>query len=545
VAALVGLLAAVVALLSAPTASSEQAGSKLQRLPAGFLDLGDNHTCAVLGTGVVRCWGYGGLGQLGYGNTNDVGDGETPGSVAPVDLGAGRRAVALSAGGNHTCALLDTGAVRCWGRAVEGQLGYGNTDTIGDNETPGGFLPVELGAGRRAVAISAGGAHTCALLDTGDVRCWGFGNAGRLGYGNTNDIGDNETPGGFGPVDLGTGRKAVAISAGNAHTCAILDTGAVRCWGYGGGGQLGYGNTNDIGDNEVPGSVDPVDLGTGRKAVAISAGGDQVCAVLDTGAVRCWGVGDDGQLGYGNTNRIGDDETPGSVGPVFLGAGRRAVAISVGINHTCALLDTGAVRCWGLGSAGRLGYGNEDTIGDDETPGGFGPVDLGAGRSAVAIGAGGFHTCALLDTGAVRCWGSSGFGQLGYGNTDMIGDDETPGSVGPVVLGGPVATKVRPALSLALTPKRDRGAPFRLTAKGKLSGFLADPATCTGQVVVKAKKGKKAVVKRPALKLGTGGCTYSVSLKVKGPGRWKVTASFAGNGSLKARPASARSFRAG
>jgi alpha-tubulin suppressor-like RCC1 family protein len=545
VVALIGLLAGVVALVAVPKASSEQAASQLRRLPAGFLDAGQAHTCAVLDTGAVRCWGIGLNGVLGYGNTNPIGDNETPASASPVFLGAGRRAVAISAGTWHTCALLDNGRVRCWGASTYGQLGYANTSTIGDDETPGGFGPVDLGVGRRAVAISAGTWHTCAIVDTGAVHCWGYGASGRLGYGNTSHVGDDETPGSVGPVDLGVGRRALAISAGDHHTCAVLDTGAVRCWGLGSFGRLGYGNTDSIGDGETPGSVGPVFLGVGRRAVAISAGADHTCALLDTGAVRCWGYGLFGQLGYGNMDSIGDTETPGSVGPVVLGAGRRAVAIGAGGKHTCALLDTGAVRCWGWGGYGQLGYGNKDSIGNDETPGGFGPVDLGAGRSAVAISAGGDHTCAILDNSRVRCWGYSANGELGYGNMNDIGDDETPGSVNPVDAGGLVATKVRPTLSLALAPKRDRAAPYRLRASGKLSGFLADPATCAGTVKVTAKKGKKAVAKRPALKLGTGGCTYAASFKVRGAGTWKVTASFAGNGSLRARSAQARPFRAG
>jgi alpha-tubulin suppressor-like RCC1 family protein len=541
----IGSMAALTALLIVPTGNSEQAASKVRRLPAGFLDSGSFHTCAVLDTGSVRCWGSGSNGQLGYGNLDAIGDDETPGSVGPVGLGAGRRAVAISSGDYHTCALLDNGRVRCWGLGGNGRLGYGNTNQIGDNETPGSVGPVGLGAGRRAVAISAGGDHTCALLDNGRVRCWGSGANGRLGYGNTNDIGDNETPGSVGPVFLGTGRRAVAISAGGGYTCAILDTGALRCWGLGADGRLGYGNTNDIGDTETPGSVGPVNLGAGRKAVALSAGGAHACAILDTGSVRCWGPGATGRLGYGNTDDIGDTETPGSVGPVNLGTGRKAVAISAGGAHTCAVLDTGAVRCWGFGGSGQLGYGNTNPIGDNETPASVGPVDLGTGRRAVAISTGSVHTCALLDNGRIRCWGYAINGELGYANTNNIGDNESPASVGPVALGKLVARKVRPTLSLQVKPKRDLVALFRFTAKGKLSGFLADSATCSGKVVVKAKQGAKSVVRRPALKLGTGGCTYAASLKVAGAGRWKVTASFAGNGSLRARSAAARSFAAG
>jgi alpha-tubulin suppressor-like RCC1 family protein len=535
----------IAAVVLAATAGAEQATSKQQRLPAGLFAAGNNHTCAILSTGRVRCWGLGIEGRLGYGNTASIGDDDTPASAGPVDLGTGRRAVAISAGGAHTCAILDTGAVRCWGDGAEGHLGYGNTDDIGDNETPASVNPLDLGAGRRATAITVGGDHSCAILDTGKVRCWGFGQDGRLGYGNVNTIGDNETPGSAGPVDLGTGRRAVAIAAGDFHTCAILDTGQVRCWGYGANGSLGYGNASSIGDNETPGSVAPVDLGVGRRAVAISGGGFSTCALLDNGAVLCWGPGEYGQLGTASTDAIGDDETPGSASTVGFGAGERAVAISSGSSFSCALLDSGRVRCWGYGGDGQLGYGNTDNIGDNELPGSVSPVDLGADRKAVAISLGTSHSCALLDIGRVRCWGSNPNGRLGLGNGDTIGDDETPGGFGPVDLGGLMTTKAKPTLSLALGPKRDARAPFRFKASGTLSGFLADSATCSGQVVVKAKRGGKSAVKRPKLTLNAGRCSYSASFKVSSAGKWKVTASFAGNGSLRSRASSPRTFAAG
>ena len=141
--ALLAALVLVVAL--APGASGEQAASNARRLQAGLIDVGDRHTCALLDNGKVRCWGYGGNGRLGYGNSNNIGDDEVPGSAGPVKLGAGRRAVAISAGDAHSCALLDNGGVRCWGHGLYGRLGYGNAATIGDDETPGGFGPVSLG----------------------------------------------------------------------------------------------------------------------------------------------------------------------------------------------------------------------------------------------------------------------------------------------------------------------------------------------------------------------------------------------------------------
>jgi alpha-tubulin suppressor-like RCC1 family protein len=445
-AALAGLAVAALVLALAGTAvapsgaSAEQAGSKIHRRASGFLAAGARFSCARLDTGRVRCWGHGANGALGYGNTNDIGDNETPASVGPVDLGAGRKARAIAAGFYHDCAILDLRQVRCWGNSDHGQLGYGNTNSIGDNEMPGSVGPVDLGAGRTAVGITAGGYHTCAILDQGKVRCWGRGFDGELGYGNTRFIGDNETPGSVAAVKLGSGRTAVAIAAGGFHTCAILDNGKVRCWGDGSKGQLGYGNRRDIGDDETPASVRPVKLGAGRKAVAITAGYRHTCAILDNGKVRCWGAASSGQLGYGNTRKIGDDETPASVRPVKLGAGRKAIAISAFGAHSCAVLDNRKVRCWGSGRNGRLGYGNERNIGDNENPGSVGPVELGTGRKAVAIQAGGRHTIALLDNGRVRSWGLASDGQLGYANTINIGDNETPDSAGPVSLGGNVAT---------------------------------------------------------------------------------------------------------
>jgi len=430
------LLLAVAAGCAVPAGATAEPSSQPSFPAAGGLDVGRYHACALLPDARVRCWGYGADGALGYANRSTVGDDETPGAAGPVDLGAGRVATALSAGSVHTCALMSGGAVRCWGFGGDGRLGYANTAAIGDDEAPGSVGPVDLGAGRSATAVTAGRAHSCAVLDDGTVRCWGFGFDGRLGYGTQVNVGDDEAPGAVGPVKLGDGRTARAITAGDSHTCAMLDDGAVRCWGFGATGQLGYGNPKNIGDDEAPATVDPVKLGAGR-AVALSAGAFHTCALLDNGTVRCWGFGGNGRLGYAATDTIGDDESPDAVGPVDLGPGRTAVAIAAGGDHTCAVLDDGTVRCWGFGGNGRLGYASKTSIGDNETPGSAGPVDLGPGRTAVAISAGGDSTCVRLDDGGVRCWGEGGDGRLGYCNTSAVGDDESPGSVGPLDLGVP------------------------------------------------------------------------------------------------------------
>jgi alpha-tubulin suppressor-like RCC1 family protein len=383
--------------------------------------LGQFHTCSVASDGTVRCWGSGGA-RLGYSHNNDIGDNESPASAGDVNVGG--TVTQMGAGHDHTCALLNTGAVRCWGGGFGGKLGYGNTNTIGDNEDPAAAGDVPVGG--TVTQFDAGGitSHTCAVLSTRAVRCWGDAFSGQLGYSNTDPIGDDETPSSTGDVDVGGTVAQVALGAD--HTCALLANGAVRCWGSGGSGRLGYGNTDNIGDNETPASAG--DVNVGGTVTQIAAGADYTCALLTTGAVRCWGQNNLGQLGYGNTDDIGDNETPASAGDVNVGG--TVTQIAAGLEHTCALLTSGAVRCWGSGGSGRLGYGNTTTIGDNETPASAG--DVAVGGTVTHIGAGWEHTCAVITTGAVRCWGWGGNGELGYGNTTTIGDNETPASVGDV-----------------------------------------------------------------------------------------------------------------
>ena len=385
------------------------AGSVVQL--AGGLE----HTCALLRNGDVYCWGSSPVGQLGYGNTDTIGDDETPASAGPVDVGG--TVTQITSGNVHTCVLLTTGRVRCWG-GRGGRLGYGHFETIGDDELPSSAGDIDVGSS--VTQIAAGSIHTCALLTGGSVRCWGR----NLGYGNTETIGDDELP--FTAGDIDVGGTVTQIAAGGDHTCALLIGGRVRCWGSAFNGQLGYGNTNRIGDNETPDSAGDVDVGGNVAQIAVN--GNHTCARLDTGAVRCWGAAREGQLGYGNIDEIGDDETPSSVGDVNIGGA--ASRIWAGAGHNCVMLSTGGLRCWGEGTGGRLGYGNTNRIGDNETPATVGLVDVGTTVTEVA--AAGEHTCAVTSGGTVRCWGRGGRGALGYANTDDIGDDELPATAGDV-----------------------------------------------------------------------------------------------------------------
>jgi alpha-tubulin suppressor-like RCC1 family protein len=237
-----------------------------------------------------------------------------------VKLGTGRSARAIATKNQHTCALLDNDQIKCWGWNSYGQLGVGDTNARGDGPGEvGDALPiVNLGTGRSARAVATGFEHTCALLDNGQIKCWGHNDVGQLGLGVAGDRGDN--PGEMGDalpsVDLGTGRSARAIAAGKSHTCAILDNDQVKCWGRNDVGQLGLGDTQYRGAQGGMGDALPsVDLGTGRSARAIAEGESHTCVLLDNDQVKCWGDNSWGQLGLGDTNNRGDQ--PGEMGDVL------------------------------------------------------------------------------------------------------------------------------------------------------------------------------------------------------------------------------------
>lgn len=392
---------------------------------AGFqrvcqISVGSFHACAILNGGRARCWGYNNKGQLGYANVLAIGDDETPASAGDVNVGG--LAAQISTGREHTCVRFKDSTVRCWGSGDFGRLGYGNADSIGDNEYPSSHAVVNVGANLLVQQIATGYYHTCSLLSNGKVRCWGRGDL--LGYGNTNNVYSPSAAGDLGLLDI----RSISAGSGGTHTCALSGSGTVKCWGTNGSGQLGYGNTNNIGDDETAATAFSVDVGGAVTQVA--AGTGFTCALLIGGKVRCWGDGTSGQLGYVSTDNIGDNETPASKGDVNVGG--VVLQLAVGSSHVCALLEGGKVRCWGSGSFGALGYASLDNIGDNETPASRGDVDVGG--AAVQLSAGSASTCAILTGSRVRCWGNNFQGELGYGNKNNIGDDEAPASAGDVPL---------------------------------------------------------------------------------------------------------------
>lgn len=252
-----------------------------------------------------------------------------PASAAAADADVAVAPVgAIAAGAGHTCALTQAGGVKCWGSNSFGALGTGQPF---DRLTP---TPV-VGLASGVTAIAAGGGHTCALTGVGGVKCWGNNTYGGLGDGTTTHRGS--------PVDVvGLTSGVAAIGVGGDHSCAVMDTGAVKCWGFNWAGQLGDGTH----DNRLT-PVDVIGLGSGVEAIAV--GYYHTCAVTETGAPRCWGLNVAGALGDGTTDSR-------SVPVAVVGLGSAVSNIAARENRTCAVTTSGEARCWGAqpgdGSAG-------------------------------------------------------------------------------------------------------------------------------------------------------------------------------------------------
>lgn len=399
------------------------------QIAAGF-----EHTCARSSDGLVKCWGRNNWGQLGLGDISSRGDelGEMGPGLGTVDLGKGRLATAIVAGLDHNCALLDDGAVKCWGWNGWGQLGQGDTNDRGDeaNEMGDELAPIDLGSGRKAIAVTAGVYHSCALLDDGAVKCWGYNGSGQVGAGDTTLHGDEsgEMGANLSAIALGNGRRAKRLVSGVYHNCVILDDDSVKCWGGNTYGQLGLGDANDRGDQpgELGDALPTIALDLERIPEKLVAGFAHTCAHFDDASVKCWGMNDRGQLGLGDVETRGD--LPGEVGAslaaVPFGEVFHVTEVTAAIDSTCVLSLDARMKCWGSNNYGQLGLGDLNNRGD--APGEMGDalavLQVASGRP-VHLATGGHHSCAAFEDGIVKCWGNNNHGQLGLGDTRDRGDE--------------------------------------------------------------------------------------------------------------------------
>jgi alpha-tubulin suppressor-like RCC1 family protein len=372
--------------------------------------VGRAHTCAMTTTNQVRCWGRGNHGQLGTNGVEEHTDAVTTLNSRGTAPLTGVRSVGT--GDDFTCALLLTGQVRCWGVNDRGQLGRGGDDL--DRLLP---VPVRNVAGTGnltgATQLSVGYDHACVVLTSRQVRCWGENDDGEVGADSTSlaFIRPTVVRAVDGPGPL-TG--VTKIDAGDDHTCALLATGELRCWGWGPGTGA---NTAEAQRRPVV-TRDPTDTGPLTGVTQVGAGGHLTCARLSNGQARCWGDNGVGELGIGVTGGV--LLLPAVVGnPEGTGPLTSVTSVSAGDEFTCARTNAGGGRlwCWGENTYGQVGGGAADGIAVVRPQVVLAATGTGALSGVTQVAASAFHTCARLSNGQARCWGIDDHGELGDGSS--------------------------------------------------------------------------------------------------------------------------------
>ncbi|TAK28980.1 MAG: hypothetical protein EPO40_11180 [Myxococcaceae bacterium] len=343
-------------------------GTGMDRDVAGLggvvqLASGRFHSCALLRTGTVACWGWNNSRQVGNDTTEDqLNPVMVPGLAGVRQIGANEQT---------TCALLQTGQVLCWGLMLRGARGQ----------------PTPIEGLQGATSVAVGGFHGCATVADGTVRCWGQNGHGQLGDG-TDDLR-------FGAVPVVGLANVVQVVAGEQHSCALDRAGSVWCWGQQEQGQLGNGRRAREPVTRpalVPGVTE---------VAALAAGEGHTCALRRDGSVMCWGSNAQGAVGVAGEGS--------QASPVVIGGAGPAVRIAAGYHHTCVVRRDRSLVCWGENTTCQLGVGPFQAPRGPQLVARIGPV--------AELGPAGMHTCVVRPDTTVRCWGFNNYGQLGNGTT--------------------------------------------------------------------------------------------------------------------------------
>jgi hypothetical protein len=354
------------------------------------LAAGGNHACARLSDGTVRCWGQGTEGQLGNGSTSD--------SAIPVPVVGLTGATSIEAEDRLTCATLSQdGAVTCWGSSqfVSGMTAVRPTLTA-------------IEGLRDVKQLAVSGKFLCALKNNGSLECMGSNEHGQLGNG-----GKADSPT-FGPT-AGFPSPPQGVSASIGTACASLADGKVACWG---GFLDGSNGAPDGGSLPEPTIVSNV---AGIREVIVGGGGS--CAIRADGNVICWGDNSAGQLGRGSAGYgiLAPSPIPG-----FGGVER----LSFGAYSACAIKTDKTLWCWGLYPVTGRSCDELDCVEGPLGPCAASPVGVPL-DNAVEVSAGLSFACALTADAKVHCWGSNSLGQLGNGTLSSGGNDK-PSPPAPV-----------------------------------------------------------------------------------------------------------------
>jgi alpha-tubulin suppressor-like RCC1 family protein len=346
-------------------------------------------TCGIRTTGRLYCWGYGEGGELGDGGTSSQ---EVPTEVA----GGGTNWRSVSVGAQHACAIKAPGRLYCWGNDFYGPLGDGMAG--GSRNVP----TLVVGGFTDWTSVSTGRSFTCGRRANGRVYCWGRDLQGQLGTGP--GLGDRSNPG----LVAGGFTNWTSVDAGDYFACGRRANGRLYCWGENAYGQLGNGN--QTADQQTPSLVQ----GGITDWASVSAGGSHTCGIRQGGQLLCWGDGEEGQRGGGDTTQA--QTTPLVVSDF------RWSQVSAGTSHTCGRRTNGRLYCWGQSLEGQLGSGT------------FGPAPVetttvqvsGGATDWQSVSAGYRNTCARTRSGRLYCWGYDLYGQLGNGDAST---DDDPSEV--------------------------------------------------------------------------------------------------------------------
>lgn len=350
------------------------------------------HMCVRFDSGVLKCLGWNGNGQIGAG-INDFVVGEVSGQsgddVISADLGTDIKALDITLGGIYTCAIVTGKRVKCYGNSASDALGI--PSGLGDGKSSanmGDALPfVSLGVGVEVATIHASpeSQNNCVVLSapnnaTQRIKCWGLGNNGQLGYGDTSNRGsDPNTMGDNLPlVDLGTESRVKQVSPGRYFTCALLITNNLKCWGYGGSGSLGSGSQSQI---TATGDALPfVEIDQGKTIKSVTTGKEHTCILYtDDVTFKCVGYNGNGELGQGDTNDRGntpDTKFP-NISAIDIGLeGKRIAAAYASHSITCVFLDNYVAKCWGWNRYAQLGSLTKRNVGDE-------PFEMGTNLTSI------------------------------------------------------------------------------------------------------------------------------------------------------------------
>ncbi len=444
--------------------------------------IGSMFGCAVFDNDEMKCWGS----RISWGDSFYSSDAygdtlNTIGNRIPyLDLGTSVSINQITCGYEFVCLITSSNNMKCLGVNDHGQIGLGTTnDPVGSvTGYKGDSLPyVNVGTGLSVIELAHGEKHTCARLTGNKVKCIGKNNYGQLGIGDASDrgsiasdMGDN-----LSFVNFGSNFEAASIHSGiySDHNCVILSVPVayaqrVKCWGHNNHGQLGYGDMNNRGDesNEMGANLPLVNFGTESKVSQIAIGGYHTCVLLINGNLKCFGYGEDGELGSGSMDDI---LSTGNTMPVVeIDSGRTISFVTAGEYHICiAYDDMATMKCFGDNSMGQLGQGDEDNRGDNPTtiiP--FIPaIQLGVGSKLItSMHSGAYFNCVRFNDDSIKCFGDSYLGQLAIGSSSSIGDE--PGEMGVALQYAQLFTSTKaPTLNPTKDPTKNPTAPTYLPTK--------------------------------------------------------------------------------